>query len=896
MSDTKNTMSENTAKKEVNQLASDVSNLKQQDLNQPNAKTIKLVYDDHNGEPTLSTVEALQFVIKNYTNKDFIRPKDAFVKIDETNIPLKEKNKKIDVVAILEEDSLKEIDEFVNEIETYSNRLYNDFIPILKQAYDLTADEQRNVEKELNDFSKELDKRLDLTKDAIYNIDADWNPQLIAFDLKEDLYKNQVVVEDNQYETLDVHYNDGEIRTFVEIDPKVFVKEVENSDEQTNRQKVQKIIAHIETLNQNIGHKAEDLTKKLAKEPEKFGYKMSKFAQDIKTENDNVRDTFRAFEKDTSNSLEKHFNKTENHHSKIFENLKNVRAITNLDAEARQLSDELLKMNNDRDALMTKLAILYSVGFGDNLVRSRKLDQEKNFADNNNNPSFAEGMCDLCLEEHAISFSSLDVLADPNKAKLLNKYLKHKYSHYLHGRSYSKLRIIQRKFTFDQYVHFLASEAGIVNDLQDLFSLLEKDRIDLMLRTAVAQAEAFNDRSEGLRVLKDHNFEMLKILASELLVIKTVAIHISIMQKVKAFAMQKVPDYMRLFVWDKYLDDNIIDVTKKVSDLFHSKEYRHNISIQYLYHELKQLSLYDEEVPVEVEEEIDLSILNPNVLLDDQEYTKIVRYFWDQKTNQVYEDKEYIYKNPRVLEQIKPAYIPKPVVQPVIASAPKLDLPTDFEFGAIEPAENFNVNWGQFYRHELPLKERRVIIVTEKPQLSEKPKTAVEENNAYKFGAQTPASFYTYWGDFQPKAEKEIQTVEKTIVKEVRGNGLEFDDSWNGNHRKMSSSQTLDYDPNLNVAPEPIVEEILVEPGIELEEIILNPDENNIEIIDSGVDVYEEEPEEVRLRRLKLQKMGSAGRRMLKMIEEQKKIVKEVDELPFENHNAKNGSKMKKPK
>lgn len=941
----------------------------------PNSKNaLKLVFDDHDGSPTLSEVNSLKYVIDNYKADNFKKPKNIFVKLDETNVNLKDDNKKLDLIAVIEKEDLNELNHFIDDIELNSNKLYSNLEEIPEKLFDLNKEQKKEISTKVRNFSREVDNQLDLMKSVIYNIEADWNPELISKNIRDYIYSQNNF--NNKNDNLESQKNSNELlEALLNTDAKLYVEQSSSADLKANLKKIHILVNFIKQINEKIASGLSEVNGLLnGKDVNK---KVLNSVLELVVLSSKVNDSFNEFANDLKVDISDQFNQMQSAYEKNLKNLKQLRSVSNLDQKVYNLNNDLVQWTLNRDNLMTKLAILYNA-VGDNV---KLLNQEEVAELNKQNfesSLFNENSCYVCKDYHSDDFERLNVLADATKLKKFNKFLTRKYHHYLKGKSYARLRLFQRKYTYDQYVHFLATEAGIISDLKDLFNLLEKERLHLLLRMSVNQVESRTNQIAFLNHLIENNFLTVKILASELLVLRTLSVHLSLIEKIKERAYKKTPDYMQLVVWDKYLDNEIKDAKEKISELFNNEKYKHDLSIQYLYHALNEMKLWYEEEDGTSRSFFDKYGLSKheNTIQQESELVKIVNYILDAN-NELIQHVEFV-------ESLSPVFVqnltnePKPVL--VQSSNFAFDKPQEqilnqnwnlevqkfdnqeessFEFGKQEPAE-LNTYWGDFYplisednqNYEIPSFDFSKVELVEENlnknwnNFESQPKK--EESKNYGFGEQEEFALDTNWGEFDSimiaPTHKEFEfgeqeeanlkqnwsefkqsepTVDQQefefgeqeemplntkwnlygpehlhIISEANEKNntipsakeneqikaadvIEFDYKWANNNQNENDQNQYDYnfgeqpvsgieqDWNLNGVKENPVESFVQPNGSALKE--------DFDFILSDIEIYEEEPEEITLRRLELKEMSAAGMRIVEMIKFQKNVISKID-------------------
>lgn len=945
----------------------------------PNSKnTLKLVFDDHDGSPTLSEVNSLKYVIDNYKTDNFKKPKNIFVKLDETNVSLKDDDKKLDLIAIIEKEDLNELNHFIDDIELNSNKLYSNLEEIPEKLFELNQEQKKEISTKVRNFSREVDNQLDLMKSVIYNIEADWNPELIAKNIRDYIYSPNHL--NNKQDNLETQKNNNELlEALLNTDAKLYVEQSSNANMQANFKNIYLLVNFIKHINEKIAFGLSEVNDLLNNQ--NVNKKFLNLILELVVLSSKVNDSFNEFANDLKTDISEQFNQLQSAYEKNLKNLKQLRSIPNLDQKIYDLNNDLVQWTLNRDNLMTKLAILYNA-VGDNI----KLLNQKEFSELNEesfeSSLFNENSCYVCKDYHSDDFEKLNVIADDTKLKKFNKFLTRKYHHYLKGKSYARLRLFQRKYTYDQYVHFLATEAGIISDLKDLFNLLEKERLHLLLKISVNQVESRANQIDSLSNLLENNFLTVKILASELLVLRTLSVHLSLIEKIKERAYKKTPDYMQLVVWDKYLDNEIKDAREKISELFNNEKYKHDLSVQYLYHALNEMKLwYEEEQGISRTSSDKHNLFNvEKTAQQETELVKIVNYILDAN-NELIQHVEFV-------ESLSPVFVenvptePQPVL--VQSSNFAFDKPQEqplnqewnlevqkviseeecsFEFGKQEPAE-LNTYWGDFYplvleetqNYEIPsfdfAKAESVeenlnknwnnfasepkkqdkkdfafgeqedfvldtnwgefdpIMITPAPKeleqfefgeqeesalnknwgAFEQPENVLEESQQFEFGEQEEMPLNTKWNLYgpehlhipsEPKENLETKSTSNKENEEIKvSDSIEFDYKWVSDTQEDDQTQ---YDYSFGEQPVSDVNQ-----DWSLNDVKENPIESFVQIDDSvikgdfdfvlsDIEIYEEEPEEITLRRLELKKMSAAGMRIVEMIKFQKNVISKID-------------------
>ena len=593
---------------------------------------VELIFDNSNGTPVLSNKDIVLKTLKHNEETPNKKEPIPFVEVKEIN-DMDGANqwlRPIDYLAIIDENDDKELSDYVKNLERKSEQLYHDLNKIIIEKYDIKDQELIKKIVELNAKNDPIiGKHLDLVDDVIYNVEADWNDALNAAN-KLDLYDLEIQVGEvsNDEITRTKKFDEVSVNGFklVEIvaenSEKVDTKQLKSILEQKSSDELYDYIndatakiKFVEEINKNLIHLYQIISSKKAV---KNAHKLGKLFTTLNKNSETVDRVIQTVETSEDFDVRSMFDESFDALDSIETQLEKISKYVKLDEELVNLNEEIITLHKTLDVLTAKLAVAYTIAFDNEnkfskrlIRRNRELESkalkiaeansnvelvDSNIVENANNEEYKELLAKINEEVDVVAHERFNLFANRKKASKFRSLLDRKLKQ-LMALNNSKFSTIDAKeYLMNEYFLFLNSELGIVNDLIDLAGLIELQRIKLMGDIAKAEIEflSLNDLNTKIEFSLQANFEMTKILASEILVLKAILLHRDVISVVKAQAKKQCQELMTVIAWDKRLAW-WIDTTKEVvSEAYFHPVYGQDECVQYLFNEISELDLEDE--------------------------------------------------------------------------------------------------------------------------------------------------------------------------------------------------------------------------------------------------------------------------------------------------------------
>ena len=592
---------------------------------------VDLIFDNSNGTPILSNKNDVLNTLKQNETTQNKTTEIPFVSIKEIN-DMDVANqwlRPIDYLAILENNDDKELSDYVKNLEKKSEQLYHDLNKIVIDKYNIK--DQELIKKITNLNAKNdpiIGQHLDLVDDVIYNVEADWNDAL-NLENKLDLYNVELQTTKANVSNLPINaetkFNEISMNDLrlVEVvannSNKVDTKELKTTLEQKSSEELYNYINDITTKIKFVEEIRKDLIDFYqiisSKKEVKNAKKLSHIFKNLEKNSETVERVINSVDANDDFDVREMFDESFDALDSIEEQLNKISKYVKLDEELSNLNEEIITLHKTLDVLTTKLSVAYAVAFDNEnkfskrlIKRNRELEKKaievtensKNveMVESNhfaNSESYDEMIQKINDETSIVLDEKFNLFASKKQTSKFRKLLDQNLKRLMKLNNTNFTTLDAKDYVMNEYFLFLNSELGIVNDLVDLVGLIELQRIKLMGEIAKIELSFLNQTnlSEKIEFSLRTNFEMTKILASEILVLKAILLHRDVIAVVKAQAKKQCQDLITVIAWDRRLNW-WIDTTKEViSEAYFHPVYGQDEGVQYLFNEINKL---DEEI------------------------------------------------------------------------------------------------------------------------------------------------------------------------------------------------------------------------------------------------------------------------------------------------------------
>lgn len=609
--------------------------------NEKNLNKVDLVFDENGGSPILANRDVLVKELQQaHNNKEHTKTPGDLPHVD--ILELNEEAganqwlRPLDFLAILESRDDKKITEYVKNLETKSEQLYHDLNKIVIEKFNITDANLINDIKNLNQKNDpKIGEYLDLVDDVIYNVEADWN-DLHNQRNRIDLYNVEIesVAEHNQHakdngeQTNSTDHSGSDAVDFTKFNYNEIVNDNQTKvNTRTLKAELATLSAdalydyinlttdQIEFIRGYIKDKT-DLYQMLATQKvEKKQGKLNKIFSHLKGNSETVDRIIETVKNSDDFNVKELFGDGLDVIEDSQELLKKLAHLIKTDDYLTTLNNELILLNKADDVLASKLAVAYTVSFeNDNKFSKRLIRRNRSLAhkaeeaiEQDNNIMLAnDAASDLVnglddeMSEGLVYDEQFALFANRKKTSMFRKSLDEELKELMRLNRSKFSTLDAKEYMMNEYFLFLNSELGIVNDLTELANLVELKRVQLLTEIAAQEVEFLKCddlKTKVIGTLKA-NFEMVKVLASEILILKAILLHRDVVAVIKAQGKKQCQELMSVIEWDKRLAW-WTDVTREVvTEAYFHPVYGKDEGVQYLFNELSK----DEEEFIDDEE------------------------------------------------------------------------------------------------------------------------------------------------------------------------------------------------------------------------------------------------------------------------------------------------------
>lgn len=613
-----------------------------------NINRVDLVFDC-NDNPTLANRDQL---IKSL-NSDSKKTNDYnHVNIKELNENefANQWLRSIDTLAILENQNDDLVIEFVKKLERKSEQLYHDLNKVIISKYQIKDENLINKIKELNAKNDpKIGEYLDEVDDVIYNVEADWNDNL-NYKSKIDLYDTNIITwaehdakeSSNALGKEEVNINDNVVASndaadfesnkyILNLDTKTIIAnnkekvDPKQLSESLKEKGADELYDFIELTSAEIHHIKDQISNQVnlyqclsTKTVTKNTNKLNEIFNKLKGNSDVIDKMIQTVDNSDDFNVREIFNNDFEAIDSNAELLKKLLKVVNSDEHLLALNTEITELNVVLDTLTTKLAIAYIVAFENGskfskrlIRRNRELEKKAQTVIQNdgelgvqsaediesciNNGEYSEELKALLKkyqDKSGIMYDQqFNLFASKNKTNAFRKNLDKKLRELMKLESTKFTTLDAKEYVMNEYFLFLNSELGIVGDLTELVGLVELQRIKLMSEIAEDSIYNFGDTEikSQIEISLKFNFETVKLLAAEILILKAILLHRDVINVIKAQAKKHCSDMMTIIAWDRRLNWWIDTTREVIAEAYFNPIYGKDQGVQYLFHELNEM-------------------------------------------------------------------------------------------------------------------------------------------------------------------------------------------------------------------------------------------------------------------------------------------------------------------